>query len=47
MRHFGAVACMWSGVAPAGVTCYHEGFKAGDCCGNDDVVFVDLGPDAC
>lgn len=47
MGQFGAVACMWSSMAPAGVACNHEGFKAGYRGGNDDVVFVDLGPNAC
>lgn len=44
MGQFGAVARVRSSVAPARVASYHEWFKAGDCAGNDDVVFVDLGP---
>lgn len=47
MGQFGAVARVWGGVAPACVASYHEGFKARDCGGNDNVVFVDLGPYAC
>lgn len=47
MGQFGAVARVRSSVAPAGVACYHKGFKAGDCSCNDDVVFVDLSPDTC
>lgn len=44
---FGALARVWGSVAPACVAGYHEGLKARDCAGNDDVVFVDLGPYAC
>ncbi len=43
----GAVAGVRGGVAPAGVAGYHEGFQTGDGARHDDVVFVDLGPDAC
>lgn len=44
MGQFRAVARVWGSVAPACVASYHEWFKAGDCGGNDEVVFVDLGP---
>lgn len=47
MGQFGAVACVWCSVAPACVACHHKGFKARDCGGNDDIVFVNLGPYAC
>lgn len=44
---FRAVTRVWSSMAPACVASYHKGFKAGNCGGNDNIVFMDLGPDTC